>query len=138
MVKARPAISTLAPGFRESQPRIYVKFRAAGSDSSFLALVDTGAHYCILNTTAADVVGDQLGESFDLFVVETARGRLRGKLYRHTITLIAQEGESLDIDSIIFVPPDWEGPCFLGYAGTLEYARFAINPAANRFHFGGL
>jgi hypothetical protein len=101
-------------------------------------LLDTGAHYCILNAAVADFVGDQLAESLGPFAVETALGRVWGPLYRHTITLIVEEGESLDLDAVVFVPPDWHAPCFLGYAGALEHARFAINPHANRFYFGGV
>ena len=126
------------PGIREAQPRIYVKFRPAGSDASFLALLDTGAHYCILNTTAAELVGDQLVDNLGEFAVQTARGLIRGDLYRHTITLVAQEGESLDLDAVIFVPPDWEAPCYLGYAGALQFARFAIDPRYNLISFGAL
>ena len=124
------------PDIRESHPRTYVKFRPAGIEGSFLALLDTGAHYCILNTMVADLVRDELSESLGVFSVETDRGRMQGELYRHTITLIAEEGESLDIDAVVFIPPGWNGPCFLGYAGAMEYARFAVNPRTNRFQFG--
>lgn len=126
------------PGAREAQPRIYVKLRPAGSDASFLALLDTGAHYCILNTTASEMVGDQLVDNLGDFAVHTAHGLVRGPLYRHTVTLVAQEGKSLDLDAIVFVPPDWEAPCYLGYAGALQHARFGIDPRHNRFSFGTL
>ncbi len=126
------------PGVREAQPRIYAKFRPAGCEASFLALLDTGAHYCILNTTAVELVREQLADNLGAFAVQTARGLVRGDLYRHTITLVAQEGESLDLDAIVFVPPDWEAPCYLGYAGVLQHARFAIEPRHNRFCFGAL
>jgi hypothetical protein len=83
-------------------------------------VLDTGAHYCILNTTAADLVRDQLADGLGEFAVLTARGLIRGDLYRHTITLVAQTGKSLDLDAIVFVPPDWEAPCYLGYGARKD------------------
>ncbi|MCP4654326.1 MAG: hypothetical protein GY856_02790 [bacterium] len=67
-----------------------------------------------------------------------AHGRVEGDLYRHTITLVAEIGESLQIDAVVFVPLNWHGPCFLGYAGVLERIRFAVDPRNNHFHFGAL
>lgn len=126
------------PAFPEPQPRIYVKFRPKGVDVLFWALLDTGAHFCLLDTTVARLLGDQLNESLGTFSVRTARGTVHGDLYRHAITLVAESGNSLDVEATVFVPPEWQGPCFLGYAGVLERVRFAIDPRGNRFHFGEL
>ena len=50
------------PDLPESHARIYVKFRPEGVDRSivFLALLDTGGLYCILNQDIAELVRDDL------------------------------------------------------------------------------
>ncbi|MCP4546636.1 MAG: hypothetical protein GY835_09255 [bacterium] len=126
------------PGLKEAQPRVYVKFRPAGVEGSFVALLDTGGHFCILNRLTSALLSDHLADSMGLFTIQTAHGRLVGELYRHTITIIAEVGESLQVESTLFVPPDWEGPCFIGYSGVLDRMCFAVNPRANSFHFGPL
>jgi len=43
---------------KEPYPRIYVEFQVEGVGRPFLALLDCGAHYCIL---AREVVGGESG-----------------------------------------------------------------------------
>ncbi len=124
------------PGFPEAQPRIYVKFRLGDASFSFWALLDTGAHFCLLNEAAAASIRGSLTEGLGAFTVRTSHGPIEGELYRQRITLLAEAGESLDIDATVFIPPGWQGPCFLGYAGVLERVRFAVDPKANQFSFG--
>ncbi len=92
----------------------------------------------MLNETVARLVEDHLTESLGTFRVRTAYGPLEGELYLHRIKLLAEIGDSLDIDATVFVPPGWQGPCFLGYAGVLERIHFAIHPGTNQFRFGSL
>jgi hypothetical protein len=126
------------PGVREPHARIYVKFRPEGADSnlSFLALLDTGGHFCILSQDVAGLIRNHLTERLQEVRLRTARGLIRGDLYRHKIFLIADKGESLAIDVNALVVPDWSGPCFVGYSGVLEYLCFAIDSRTNRFYFG--
>ncbi len=49
-------------GSRDLHPRIYVQCRLAGVGPPFLALVDTGAHFCILNEDIADLARGNLAE----------------------------------------------------------------------------
>lgn len=126
------------PGLREPQPRIYVKFRPAGIDLPFLALLDTGAHFCILEREILELVRDQLSEKLDELALQTAYGLLHGELYLVPIVLLAEEGEHLEIDMTIFISPAWQGPSFLGYSRALEHSRFAIDPQSNRYYFGPL
>lgn len=126
------------PGFPESQPRIYVKFRPAGVNVLFWALLDTGAHFCLLNEGTAGLVRDGLAEDVGTFSVLTAFGPVQGPLYRHQITVIAEAGKSLDVDATVFAPTGWQGPCVLGYAGLLERMRFAIDPRGSQFGFGAV
>ncbi len=123
------------PGFPEDLARIYVRFRPQGADSrlSFLALVDTGAHYCILNEGVAELVRDQLTEDVGEVRLRTAQGPVAGKLYLHRIEILAEVGDNVEFESTILVCPDWQAPCFLGYAGALDRIRFAVNPERNHF-----
>ena len=126
------------PGFREAQPRIYVKFRPSGLEDPILALLDTGGHFCILNHEIVPLIRDQLTYRLDELVLHTARGPIRGELYILRIELIAEEGTSLEIDSTAFISPEWRAPNFIGYSGVLDRLRFAIDPRTNLFYFGSL
>ncbi len=128
------------PELKELQSRIYVRFRPEGVEPkrSFLALFDTGAHYCILNAGVVDLIRDQLSEPLGPMKLQTAHGPVWGQLHRHRIQLVAEAGKDLVVDSTVFIPPDWRAPCFLGYTGMLDRLRFAINPQTNRFYFGPL
>ncbi len=68
-------------------------------------------------------------------VLSTRFGRVRGTFFRGLITLLAHGGEPLDVDSTIFISPDWTGPNFLGYQGLLQRIRFAFDPETNLFYF---
>ena len=85
-----------------------------------------------------DQIRDHLSERISAVDLRTAHGRLRGELFRHRITLIAEAGAPLDVESTVFVSPDWQGSTIFGYAGFLERIRFAVDPEANRFFFGPL
>lgn len=126
------------PGLRELQPRIYVQFRPADivQDVLFLALLDTGAHDCILNEEAASSVQDHLVDSLGSMTLRGAYGTVSGDLYLLRVQLIAQVGADLDLEVVSFVSPDWTRPSFLGYAGALDRSRFAVAPEGNRFYFG--
>lgn len=126
------------PDLNEPHPRIYVQFRPEGVDPqlSFLALVDTGAHFCILNAGIADLIQDGLTESIGEMDLRTAYGSIRGKLYTYRIQLLAEEGDDLSFESTLFLSPDWQAPSFLGYVGALERLRFAVDCPGNRFYFG--
>ena len=65
-----------------------------------------------------------------------------GRLYRLTLTLLADEGEDVTIQTTAFVPEPEEAehwgdlPCILGLYGCLERARFAVDPRTEQFYFG--
>jgi hypothetical protein len=67
---------------------------------------------------------------------------VHGRLYRLNLTLLADEGEDLTIQTTAFVPePDeaegWgDMPCILGLYGCLERLRFAVDPHTEPFYFG--
>lgn len=124
------------PGIQEGNARIYVQFQPQGAPFEFLALLDTGAHYCILNEEAAGLTQSYLTSSLGQVDIRTAYGLVRGPLYSHRIRLIAEVGDPLDIETMVFVPPDWQAPCFIGYTGVLDRIRFAIDSPKNQFFFG--
>ena len=126
------------PGRREPHPRIYVKFHPAGIDVPFLALLDTGAHFCILEHEIVDFIEDGLTERLDELTLQTAYGLMQGELYIYPIVLLAEEGEHLEVDMNVFISQAWRGPSFLGYSRAMEHSRFAIDPPSNRYYFGPL
>ena len=128
------------PRGQEALPRIYVRFRPDGVERkrSFLALLDTGAHYCLLNAEVVDLLGDQLGDPIGAMKLRTVQGTLSGELYRHRIQLVAEVGRDLWVDATLFISSEWRGLNFLGYIGALDRVRFAVDPRANRFYFGPL
>lgn len=125
----------IRPGSREAQPRIYVKFLPDGAEIPHLALLDTGAHYCILDRDLGSRISARLTDSVGRIRLRTAQGILEGDLYTHRITLLAEVGESLEIESTVLISPDWTGPSFLGYMGALDRLRFAVDPQHSRFFF---
>ncbi len=126
------------PELREPLPRIYVEFQPGGKDRSFVALLDTGGHYCILQPDVAASIQDQMVDRLAPAVLRTAHGTVSGELFLHRLTLLAQQGQPLDLDATVFVSDDWPGPNILGYTGALDRLRFAIDPGGNRFFFGPL
>ncbi len=124
------------PGLPETEPRIYVEFRPQGVPTSFLALLDTGAPYCILNDEVTRQVEDQLTDHLGPAVLRTAHGTAHGELYLLRIILIADTGADHDLDSVVFIAPEWRTSSFIGYSGVLDRVRFAVDPHANRFYFG--
>jgi hypothetical protein len=65
-------------------------------------------------------------------------GVIEGRLYRGMLTLLADEGRSLDLEVTYFLSPHWQGLNFLGYEGALDRIRFGVDPRSNLFYFGDL
>ncbi len=113
--------------------RIHVRVEFDGA--SVLALLDTGASWSVLNAELAQELGlfERDGESV---TISSRAGKIKGKLVRATTTLVADEGESIEFDSTVFVSSEWPEGNFIGYSGLLERIRFAIDPGRNAFVFG--
>ncbi|HSF19315.1 MAG TPA: hypothetical protein VLK65_27565 [Vicinamibacteria bacterium] len=124
-------------GGTEPTPKIFVKILPGEAPIPVLAQVDTGAAWSVLDGDIAEALGflTQPGPSVSL---STRIGTVRGKLIRSSLTLVADEGQSCEIDATLFVSRDWTYGNFLGYSGFLERTRFAVDPATNDFYFGGL
>jgi len=107
------------------------------------AILDTGAHWCILDP----VILKQLG--LTKIPVYQPDGELmirgityHGRLLRTGFGLRDEYGENdLEVDATVFVPtlaPDeiWIHPNFIGLDGFLNRIRFAVDPTENAFYFG--
>lgn len=125
------------PGWPDPHSRIYVKFRPHGIDEdlAFLALLDTGGHYCIFDEVVAASVGDLLTDSLGSTSLRTAHGPVDGELFLLRIELLAETGQDLDFEAVVFIVPGWRAPSYLGYSGALDRLRFAINPDTSRWYF---
>lgn len=124
------------PGWGEATSKIYVKVQPDEWPGAILAQLDTGAAWSVFDTEIAGAIGvlEAAGEIVEL---DTRFGRKRGRLQRVGVTILADEGESLNVEATIFVCPDWPpGKNFLGYNGLLERIRIALDPPAYLFYFG--
>ena len=116
-------------------PKIYVRIQPGNLPAPVLAQVDTGAAWSVLRADVARRIG-AFEASGEPLVLSTRMGRIRGELVRTSVSLVADAGESLDLNATVFVSPDWTHGTVLGYAGLLERIRFAIDPYRNLFYFG--
>jgi hypothetical protein len=126
---------------QETTPRLVLEVAIDGILVE--AVVDTGGVYLLCNPYIARRLA--LAPAAALSGVQTIlfRGVLvHGRLYRLSLTLLADEGEDLPIQTTAFVPEpdeaeDWgDMPCLLGLYGCLERLRFAVDPHTERFYFG--
>lgn len=121
----------------EGTAKIYVKVALATLQEMILAQLDTGAPWTILGPSLANALG-LLGGQGEEVTLSTRMGKLTGRLERTTLTLIADMGDDLEVETTVFasdrVP---EGLNFIGYNGMLDHIRFALDPSSNAFFFGG-
>jgi hypothetical protein len=124
-----------------AEPKARLVLRVALEGLLTQAMVDTGGLYlfCMpsvvraLNLNAAQALGAQT----ILFRDE----RVRGALHRLTLTLLAEDGEDMQLDVTAFAPDaSYEGvpelPSIMGLHGCLERVRFAFDPVTDTFYFG--
>ncbi len=121
-----------------SEPRIYVRIELPEVGIETLAMVDTGAPWCILERPLAEAVEDRFFDLDQEVVLSTRLGRISGRLYSGTVILIPEEGAELSIQATFFLSPEWTGGNFLGYLGCLDRFRSALDPQENCFYFGPL
>ena len=106
-----------------------------------IALLDTGAARSVIGGDVAEQLMDQLDECGSE-KISTRLGLFEGPLNRMTITLLADQGAGnhLEVDAVVMLCPDWDGPLILGFYGFLEHLRIAFDPGVDqestRFFFG--
>ncbi|MCL1465632.1 retroviral-like aspartic protease family protein [Argonema galeatum] len=106
------------------------------------AIVDTGAPYPIIAPRVARNAGLDRLPILERITMLVRGMRLEGGLIRVTMTLIADEGDDLDVPATAFIPDAEEYwgnfPSFIGQIGFLERICYAVNPSTNTFYFGPL
>lgn len=123
------------PGTHEPTAKVYITVRFSGLEGDALAQLDTGAAWSTLQSDIAELLGVLDGDG-EPTTMRTHQGPVTGRLERVPVTLVADEGTSLDLDATFLVSRNWRGGTFLGYTGLLDKIRIALDPPANLFYFG--
>lgn len=123
------------PSGQEQTPKIYIKLEAQALDGLIVAQLDTGSSWTVLDVEVAEAM-DLLDGDGEVASMATRFGRLTGRLERTQIRIVADEGDSLEIDATVWVSREWPAGNFIGYAGLLERVRFAVDPSTNTIYFG--
>ncbi len=127
---------TPTPGSTPAEPRIYIRIDPASLGLEALAMVDTGAPWCILEPRLGAAVRDHLEKLPDPVVLSSRFGRYSGHLYLGTVKLVADEGEDLEVSTTFYISSEWPAGNFVGYLGFLDRICSAFEPRANKFYFG--
>jgi hypothetical protein len=101
-------------------------------------MVDTAAPWCIFEPAITKALRDHVDILRKSVWVDSRLGRFQGSLGQGRLRIIADDGENLDIEALMFICPDWSGGNFIGYEGALDRIRFAVDPHRNRFYFSSL
>ncbi len=127
-----------APGALELTAKIFVKVKFPDLDGAgnLLAQLDSGSAFSMLEVELAQALGVLDGDG-EPTRVHTRFGSVDGRLERIPIVLVADQGESLDVEATFLVSRDWTGKTFLGYTGFIDKLRIALDSPANDFYFGG-
>jgi hypothetical protein len=120
----------------EPTAKVYVQVRIADLKTPLYAQLDTGAAWSILSPELAQEAGIRT-DGGKPTTLSTRFGLKRGHIVRAPFALVAQEGETLQMEGSFFICPDWPfRQVFLGYSGLLDSIRFALDPQVNDFYFG--
>ena len=103
-----------------------------------LAVIDTGASWCVLSKEQAEVEDSNYRQTAtEAIELVIRRDQVSGVLVRWPVTLCAEEGDDLIIESTIFIPDDdLPLPNFIGLDGLLNRINFAVDPQKRHFFFG--
>lgn len=130
------------PAVGDITPRIILQVAIQGVLVD--AILDTGAPYVVCTPHIAQVIGLRPDPHAERITLGIRGSRQHGYLHRLSLTFVATQGESLDIDATIFVPDaEWEAswgdhPSYIGLTGCLERMRYAVDPDNDIFYFGPL
>ena len=109
------------------------------------AMLDTGGVYLLCSPEVAASLSIDPADGIPATPILWRGIKITGRLQRLPVTLLASEGESLEIDATAFVTQlnsDQEGiadfPCILGLQGCLEFIRLALDPGTDTFYFGDI
>jgi len=124
-----------SPGTQEPTAKIFVKIGFQGVEGNFLAQLDSGAAFSMLEVELAMTLGVLDGDG-ERVSISTREGSIAGRLERIPLILVADEGVSLNVETMFLVSRDWPGKTFLGYTGFLDKLRIALDASVNDFYFG--
>ncbi len=125
---------------KETSPRIILPVLIEGVKTS--AFIDTGGVFLVTPEVAFHL-GLDPNDGIEAQTLLWRNYSLQCVLHRLSLTLPAEEGDSLTIDATAFVPlttyQEWPADfsCILGM-NCLEHLRFAVDPANDTFYFGQL
>ncbi len=129
------------PTSEEEKSRLILQ--VAIEDIATEAMVDTGGLYLFCMPSVARRLGLDQGSSLGTQTLIFRADRVQGTLHRLTLTLFAEEGEDVMIETTAFVPDaNYEDtpelPSILGLQGCLDRLRFAFDPVSETFYFGAV
>jgi len=129
----------VTPG--ETTPRIIVEVLIEGIQAQ--AILDTGGAYLVCDPQIADVLNLDPADALETDKLNIRGVAVSGSIHRVLLTLLAREGQSIQLEVTAFVPHtppylQWDLPSFMGLSGCLERLRFAVDPATDTFYFGTL
>lgn len=120
---------------QDQTAKIFVRIEPESLGGVVLAQLDTGAAWSIFDVQIAEAL-DLLGGEGEVVSLSTRQGRIKGRLERTRVDIVADEGESLHVEATVLVSSEWVHGSFLGYGGLLERIRFALDPSDSSFYFG--
>lgn len=129
----RPALNS------DKTNRIIVPIKI--EDITTSAFIDTASPYVVCSPEVAQVINIDPSEAIEKINYNIRGNKVPGGLYRLSITLIAEKGDSLSLNPTVFVPHDvdqeaWDSyPTVLGLITFLELLRFAIDFSEQKFYF---
>ena len=133
----RASFMDTRPGVNEASARVYVEVAIQGMELPFLALLDTGAAWSVIDREIAEEAGllDVEGQEQR---IQHRGGTTDGKLVRATMELVSHEGSTLRVQATVFVPDENLPPPtnFIGYCGFLERIRLGLDPQNRDIYFG--
>ena len=123
----------------ETAPRLILRVAIEGLVTH--AMVDTGGVYLFCHPTVANQLGLDGSQGLGLQTLIFRQERVQGALHRVTLTLLADEGQDMSIETTAFVPePSYDGisemPSIMGWHGCLDRFRFSVDPVTDTFYFG--
>ena len=101
-------------------------------------MVDTAAPWCIFEPAVGRAIRDHVEIIEENVSIDSRLGRFQGVLGNGRLKIVAEEGENLDVEVLMFLSANWPGGNILGYEGFLDRIRFAVDPHRNRFYFPSL
>ncbi len=123
------------PFLKSAQTYIHISIVLEGQvQIPAFARLDPATPWVVLNSELNEQIG--LRATPAEIELHTLAGLMKGRLERFPIRLMAEQGDSLEIESTLFVCDDWRRGNFLGYSGFIERIQFAVDPVPKKFYFG--